>query len=88
MTPSDKKLSFEQALAQLEQIVTEIESGEIPLEKSIEKYAEGIGYIKQCRKILAQAEQKIQLLSAGEDEELTVAGPMPDDDADRAGDES
>jgi exodeoxyribonuclease VII small subunit len=80
MTPEENKPTFEQALAELEKIVTEIESGEIPLEKSIEKYAEGIGYIKQCRKILSQAEKKIQLLSAGEDDELDLAGELPDPD--------
>jgi exodeoxyribonuclease VII small subunit len=61
------KLSFEQALQNLEQIVTEIEQGKVPLEASIEKYAQGIALIKQCRAILETAEKKIQLLSRGED---------------------
>ncbi len=60
-----QKLTFEQALAKLERIVSEIEAGKVPLEKSIEKYAEGIGLIKQCRTILESAEKKIKLLAQG-----------------------
>ena len=68
--------TFEQALEELERIVAEIESGEVPLEKSIEKYAEGIERIKQCKVILDAAEEKIQLLAKGEGETLAPAGEM------------
>ncbi len=70
------KLSFEQALQNLEQIVTEIEQGKVPLEASIEKYAQGIALIKQCRAILETAEKKIQLLSRGEDGSAQVSGEL------------
>jgi len=72
-------LSFEKALEKLETIVQEIESGEVPLEKSIEKYAEGIELVKNCRTILDAAEKKIQLLAKGEDGSLTPAGEMEDE---------
>ncbi len=76
------KLSFEQALQNLEQIVTEIEQGKVPLEASIEKYAQGIALIKQCRAILETAEKKIQLLSRGEDgAEVTGELQEPQDPA-------
>ena len=42
-----KKPTFEQALEQLEQIVAEIEQGKVPLEESIEKYAQGVRLIQQ-----------------------------------------
>jgi exodeoxyribonuclease VII small subunit len=70
------KMTFEEALKALEEIVSKIESGEAPLEKSIEMYAEGIKLIKQCRAILDTAESKIQLLAKGEGESLEVAGEL------------
>ena len=57
-----KKLSFEEALSQLETIAGQIEQGEIGLEESITKYEEGMGLVKQCRAILEKAEMKIQKL--------------------------
>ena len=77
-----KTLTFEEALARLEEIVAGIEGGEIPLEQSIAKYAEGIALLKQCRGILDQAEQKIQLLSAGPSGSLAVDGELEDHDED------
>ncbi len=60
------KMTFEQALGKLEQIVSRIEQGKVSLEESIEAYAEGIKLIDQCRAILDKAEKKIQLLAKGE----------------------
>jgi len=71
-----EKLSFEQALAKLEEIVTAIEEGEVPLEQSIDKYAEGVELVKQCRRILDRAEKKIQLLGKGESGQLEVTGEL------------
>ena len=73
-----QKMTFEQALSKLEEIVTKIEEGKVPLEESIEKYAQGIGLIKQCRAILDGAEKKIQLLAKGEGQTLEVSGELPD----------
>ena len=74
---SDKpKLTFEQALAKLEEIVTAIEEGQVPLEESIDKYAEGVELVKQCRVILDRAEKKIQLLGRGEGGQLEVTGEL------------
>ena len=71
-----QKLSFEKALEKLEQIVSEIEEGKVPLEASIDKYAEGTKLIGQCRAILDQAEKKIQLLAKGEGDALAPAGEL------------
>ena len=79
-TQPAKKLSFEEALERLEAIVSEIEAGEVPLEKSIEKYASGIELVKQCRRILDQAERKIQLLAKGDDGQLAEAGELSEDE--------
>jgi exodeoxyribonuclease VII small subunit len=75
------KLTFEQALGKLEEIVTRIESGKVPLEKSIEQYAEGIELIEQCRCILDSAEQKIQLLTQAKGDTLQPDGELPEPDA-------
>ena len=80
MAKSKPKLTFEQALAQLEQIVRQIESGEIPLEESIDRYAEGTRLIKQCRAILAGAEKKIQLLVKSQDGGVTPGGQIQPDE--------
>ena len=59
----EKKLTFEQALTQLEKIVTDVEKGEIPLEKTIEKYELGMTLIQHCRGILEQAEKRIETIN-------------------------
>jgi exodeoxyribonuclease VII small subunit len=71
-----EKLTFEQALAKLEEIVSAIEEGKVPLEQSIDKYAEGVELVKQCRQILDRAEKKIQLLGRGEGGQLEVTGEL------------
>jgi exodeoxyribonuclease VII small subunit len=72
------RLTFEEALRKLEEIVAAIESGEVPLEESIDKYAEGIRLVKHCRGILDRAEKRIQLLAKGEGETLGPAGELED----------
>ncbi len=64
MAKKTKQLKFEQALERLEEIVGAIESGEIGLEESIGRYEEGMGLIRHCRDILANAELRIQKLQA------------------------
>ena len=56
------KKSFEQSLKQLEQIVHEMESGELPLEQAIRKFEEGIELSKFCAQKLEESERKITLL--------------------------
>jgi len=58
--------SFEEALAGLEDVVAKLESGEIPLEESIELYERGIGSFKRCHELLRAAEKRIEgLVSDG-----------------------
>lgn len=54
--------SFEQALARLESIVSQLESGELPLEKSLAIFEEGVGLARVCQRHLAEAERKVELL--------------------------
>jgi len=74
-----KKMTFEQAMDELERIVAGIEGGQITLEESIEKYAEGTALIKQCRSILDAAEERIRILARDEGQGLKVVGEMDDD---------
>lgn len=76
-----QEVTFEQALEKLEHIVSDIEGGEIPLEKSIERYAEGIELVKRCRKILDAAEQKIQMLTENQDGQMIPEGELADDES-------
>jgi len=78
--PQAEGLSFEQALEKLEQIVSQIEEGQVPLEESIERYAEGIQLIRKCRAILERAERKIQLLAKAEGQALAVEGELPEEE--------
>jgi exodeoxyribonuclease VII small subunit len=73
-----KKPTFEEALEQLEAIVTRIEEGDVSLEDSIAQYAEGIKLVKLCRGILDQAEEKIQLLTQDQGQDLALAGELED----------
>lgn len=54
------ELSFEQALAQLEQIVESLEQGNVPLDKSIEHYERGDALRKHCQAQLKAAEDKVE----------------------------
>lgn len=55
-----KKLSFEDKLARLEQIVTEAEQGKLPLQDTIRLHEEGEKLIKELREELSAAEKKLQ----------------------------
>ncbi len=58
-----KAQTFEEAVAQLEQIVAAIESGQVGLEDSLAKYEQGMALVKKCRGILEGAEKRIEQLT-------------------------
>ncbi len=68
-----KKLSFEEALTQLEGLAQQIERGEIGLEESITKYEEGMALVKQCRDILNKAELRVQKIQQRADGTVETA---------------
>lgn len=59
-----KPIHFESSIAELEAIVGQLEKGELPLEESLKQFEKGINLAQQCQKILTDAEQKIEMLSA------------------------
>ena len=61
-----KKLTFEQSMARLEEIVSQLERGDAPLEQAMALFEEGAGLLRECTRQLDEAEQKVTLLTAGE----------------------
>ncbi len=61
------KKTFEQAMKQIEQIVVDLESGDLPLEKAIKKFEEGIKLSKFCTEKLDETEKKITILMQDSD---------------------
>lgn len=57
-----KEMKFEEMLRRLEEIVGELENGEIPLEDSLRKYEEGVKLLRLCRKRLDETKRKVEVL--------------------------
>ena len=67
---STKKFNLEKSLADLEDLVEELESGDLPLEKAMKKFEAGIKLTRGCQTALKEAEQKVEILlksAGGED---------------------
>lgn len=60
-------LKFEDALARLETIVTELEKGDLPLNDSLKMFEEGIKLSKTCLKMLDDAERKVEIMVQDKD---------------------
>ncbi len=65
-------LTFEEALARLEVLVNRLEEGNLPLEESLELFAEGIKLTKQCGRHLDQAEKQITLLLEDDNSQAVI----------------
>ena len=65
----DSKLTFEQGAARIEEIVRMLERGDAPLDKSLAMFEEGARLIKECGKMLDDAEQTVVRLQKGADGE-------------------
>jgi exodeoxyribonuclease VII small subunit len=63
------KLTFEQAIKELTDIVGKIEQGQIPLQDSLKQYEKGMALIMHCRTILQKAEKRIEKISKEEQSE-------------------
>ncbi len=72
-----KPASLEKSLSSLEKIVDELESGDLPLEKAMQKFEEGIKLTRRCQAALREAEQKVEILMQDSDGEVE---PFLDDD--------
>jgi len=75
------KKTFELAMKQLEQIVQDLESGDMPLEKAIKKFEEGIQLSKYCTEKLDESEKRITILmqdAAGNVSDMPFGETHPD----------
>jgi exodeoxyribonuclease VII small subunit len=61
---ADLPQDFETALAQLEDLVSKMESGALPLEESLAAYRRGVSLTRICQERLAQAQQQVSVLEA------------------------
>jgi exodeoxyribonuclease VII small subunit len=75
--------SFESSLASLERIVANLESGDMPLERALELFEEGVALARRCQSQLGDAERKVEMLLR-ERGEIKVSPFDPSKDA-RAG---
>ena len=64
-TKSHKLPSFEAALAELEQVVADMEAGQLPLEDALAAYKRGAELLQQCRTRLDDAQQQVRVLEEG-----------------------
>lgn len=71
----DKPIHFEQSIKELEDIVKQLEKGELSLDESLKQFEKGIGLARSCQTILNDAEQKIETLTLAHE-----ANPVADNE--------
>ena len=77
MTSKDiSKLSFEQAMNELEDVVAKLENGQVPLEDSIKLYEMGNDLKKYCEQKLKEAEEKVSQLTFSNDGRVSGTKPI------------
>ena len=76
----EKKISFEEAMLSLEDIVKKLESGNFTLDESIGAFEEAIHLVKICNEKLEAAEQKVRMLTEGENGIITDVPFVKEDD--------
>ncbi len=68
--------SFEESLAELESVVADLESGELGLAESLERYEQGVQRLKRCHATLETAQRRIELLSGVDADGNPVTAPF------------
>lgn len=76
MADDISKLPFEQALAELEEIVKKLERGDVPLEQSISLYERGDALKKHCDKLLKAAEARVEKITTDASGKATGTEPL------------
>jgi exodeoxyribonuclease VII small subunit len=70
------EMSFEQAMSELEQVVGQLERGDVPLEDSIKLYERGAELKKRCETKLKEAEEKVAQITLGSDGQAAGTTPV------------
>ena len=74
--PTAVPLTFEQALQRLEEIVHQLEDGNLGLNESLERYEEGVNLLRQSHELLERAERRIEVLSGIDAEGNPITQPF------------
>lgn len=69
-------MSFEDAMKELEQVVSQLERGEVPLDKSIALYERGAALKAHCARLLKAAEERVEKITLGENGQPSGATPV------------
>lgn len=72
-----KKMTFEESIKRLEEIVRELEDGQIPLERALDLFSEGITVSKFCQSSLEEAERRIMILTSDDEGSLPAKEITP-----------
>lgn len=78
---TDESISFEEALEKLEQVVRQLEDGQLGLSDSLARYEEGVRHLKHCHQALASAERKIELLTSVDENGNAETEPFDDEES-------
>ena len=76
----EEKMSYEQALARLEQIIRAMENDKIPLAESLALYEEGVGIVRRLSAELDDAERKIKILQQNAQGEIVAVDFVTEED--------
>jgi exodeoxyribonuclease VII small subunit len=77
MARSRKKIDFESNLTALEAIVHQLEDGELSLEASLTAFEQGVKLTRECQSALDEAQQRVQILMAGPDDDARLLDFTP-----------
>ena len=79
-TARKRTIDLEKSLAELEQVVEQLESGELPMDKALKEFERGVRLSRDCQGALAEAEQRVQILLGPEPEDF-AGEDAPETDA-------
>jgi exodeoxyribonuclease VII small subunit len=79
---NSKPPEFEQALAELEALVTRLERGDLPLEEALKSFERGVALTRACQAALSAAQQKVEVLLQRDGEAKLEPFSEADEDAD------
>lgn len=65
MSAKPKKAGFEQSLAELEELVAQMESGSLPLDEALRHFERGVQLTRECQLALQAAQARVQILAQG-----------------------
>lgn len=74
-TKKAANVNFESQLQELETIVEQLESGELPLDEALKVFEKGVKLSRQCQQLLADAEQKVTILMDNQEQAFEVDEP-------------